>query len=163
MNTRALAVTALILPFLAAAQDGPPAPPQEPPRPRWHTSGSIGAGSSYGGTYLLVGARVAYEVALGLALGLDGQLWTGHSPSVGKVAPGLIWYSPVGLYAGAYYARWLVGGGRPDQDAVGLRGGMSVLTAGPVSATVGLAWERALSCRVACESWWPEAGVGVRF
>lgn len=136
--------------------------PEPAPRP-WTVSGSVGAGSSYGATYLLVGARVGRELALGLSFDLEGQYWIGSSPSIGKVAPGLTWRSPNGLYLGAYVARWLVGAGYRDQDAVGARGGVVLASTGAASASVGMAYERALSCSVGCESWWPEAGVGLRF
>lgn len=154
----------------------PPAPPQAPPpapvpaeaagprrESKWRASASIGAGSSYGNTYFLVGARIGRELAAGLALEIDGQYWAGESPSLGKLAPGLTWYSPFRVYLGAYYARWFVGSGFPDQDAVGARAGYTLLSRGRTFAGVGVSYERALGCSSNCDSWWPEASVGVSF
>jgi hypothetical protein len=150
----------------------PPAPapaavPAEPARqPRespWRVSASVGAGSSYGSTYFLVGARIGRELVAGLALELEGQYWAGQSPSLGKIAPGLTWYAPFRAYLGAYYARWFVGSGYADQDAVGIRGGYTLISRGRTFAGVGIAYEKVLSCSSNCESWWPEASVGVSF
>jgi hypothetical protein len=161
-------------PALAAPQEPPPLPPPppapqgqaEPGSPRhspWRLSASIGAGTSYGKTYFLLGARLGRELVGGLALELDGQYWAGQSPSLGKLAPGLTWYSPVRVYVGAYYARWFVGSGFPDQDAIGGRAGYILLSRGRTFAAVGIAYERVLDCSSNCESYWPEASVGVSF
>jgi len=100
---------------------------------------------------------------MGFALELEGQYWAGQSPSLGKIAPGITWYAPFRLYVGAYYARWFVGSGFPDQNAVGARAGYTLLSMGRTFAGVGVAYERALSCSSNCDSWWPEASVGVSF
>jgi len=185
MTTRALVIALLSLPLAAPAQVAggqaspaptgstvvpapPPAPvPAEAAGPRrestWRASVSIGAGSSYGNTYFLVGARIGRELAAGLALEIDGQYWAGETPSLGKLAPGLTWYSPFRVYLGAYYARWFVGSGFPDQDAVGARAGYTLLSRGRTFAGVGVSYERALGCSSNCDSWWPEASVGVSF
>lgn len=192
MTTRALVALLMALPLLADAQVGgqpppapadpamPPPPPSAPPpapapapaqaeaarQPRenkWRLSASVGAGSSYGNTYFLVGARVSRELTLGLALEIDGQYWAGESPSLGKIAPGITWYSPFRAYVGAYYARWFVGSGFPDQDAVGARAGYTFFSRGRTFAGVGVAYEKVLDCTGDCDSWWPEASVGVAF
>ena len=188
MTTRALVIALLSLPLAASAQvaggQASPAPtgstvappPQAPPpapvpaeaagprrESKWRASASIGAGSSYGNTYFLVGARIGRELAAGLALEIDGQYWAGETPSLGKLAPGLTWYSPFRVYLGAYYARWFVGSGFPDQDAVGARAGYTLLSRGRTFAGVGVSYERALGCSSNCDSWWPEASVGVSF
>jgi hypothetical protein len=174
-------------PETVAPQATPPAPPQavapppstpppapapapvqaEPARPpresKWRLSASIGAGSSYGNTYFLVGARIGRELAAGLALEVDGQYWAGESPSLGKIAPGITWYAPFRAYVGAYYARWFVGSNFPDQNAVGGRAGYTLVSRGRTFAGVGVAYERVLDCSNNCDSWWPEASVGVSF
>lgn len=154
---------------MAEPQEAPPPAPVQAqaasPRreSKWRASASIGAGSSYGNTYFLVGARIGRELAAGLALEIDGQYWAGESPSLGKLAPGITWYSPFRVYVGAYYARWFVGSGLPDQDAVGARAGYTLLSRGRTFAGVGVSYERVLDCSNNCDSWWPEASVGVSF
>jgi hypothetical protein len=110
-----------------------------------------------------VAARVGRELAYGLVLDVEGQYWAGESPQMGKIAPGITWYAPFRFYAGVYYARWLVGSGLPDQNAVGARGGLTLLSAGRTFVGVGASYERALDCQGDCTSWWPEASVGVAF
>jgi hypothetical protein len=187
LRARVLSLALLALPLAAAAQaDFPPPPPPPapaeiaeplpppppPPLPparaapapsRWRVAASLGAGSSYGHSYVLVGARVGYELVAGLALDLEGQYWGGQSPQMGKIAPGLTWYSPFRFYAGAYYARWLVGSGLSDWNALGARAGVTLASRGPAMVAAGISYEKILSCTSSCESWWPEASVGVRF
>ncbi len=150
-----------------ASAPQPPATALEPREPRhpWRIAGSFGAGSAFDQSYFVLGARVGYELALGLVLDVEGQWWMGSSPSLGKLAPGLTWYAPLPFrpYVGAYYARWFIGSGGGAQDAVGGRAGVEVASAGPASLTVGAAYERLLSCSANCDSWWPEATVGLRF
>jgi hypothetical protein len=147
----------------------PPPPPAapvvvaQPKQSRWRGSFTVGAGTSYGETYFMAGARIGYILTHGLAAELEGQYWMGATPEIGKIAPGITWYSPYRVYAGAYYARWLVGSGYPDQDALGARAGVSLTSKGPASVGVGIAYEHALSCSRDCDAWWPEASVGVRF
>jgi hypothetical protein len=153
-------------PVAAAAPAPVPAqagPARQSRESTWRASASIGAGSSYGNTYFLVGARIGRELAAGLALEVDGQYWAGESPSLGKIAPGITWYAPFRAYIGAYYARWFVGSGFPDQNAVGARAGYTMISRGRTFAGVGVAYERVLDCSRDCESWWPEASVGVSF
>ena len=125
----------------------------------------IGGGSSYGQSYFLIGGRVGYGLGLGLEVSLDGQWWMGGTPSIGKLAPGLIWVAPLPIrpYLGAYYAHWFVGSGYADEDAIGGRVGLIVGGAGRVSLAVGVAYEHALSCTVNCDAWFPEAMAGVTF
>jgi hypothetical protein len=141
----------------------PPATLAAPAPSRWRGAFMVGAGTSYGESYFLVGARLGYVLTHGIAAELEGQYWGGASPQLGKIAPGLVWYSPYRLYAGVYYARWLVGSGYPDQDAVGGRVGLSLGGKGRASFGVGAAYEHAIDCKANCDAWWPEASVGVAF
>jgi len=150
-------------------------PPPPPPRPasttaapapaprRWSGSVILGASSSGGQTYFLVGGRLGYDLVMGLMPELEAEYWGGASPQIGKVAPGITWYTPQGLYAGAYYARYFVGSGFPDQDAVGGRAGVLMASNRRTVLGIGLVYERTLSCSRGCETWWPEASLGVRF
>ncbi len=165
---------ALLLAAPALAESGPsPEPgadalqPQQPGESRhpWRVGASVGFGWAFDQSYFLLGARVGYELALGLVVDVEGQWWFGSSPSIGKLAPGLTWYAPLPLrpYVGAYYARWFVGSGMDGQDAVGGRVGFEVASAGRASLTVGAVYERLLSCSSACDSVWPETTVALRF
>ncbi len=161
----AVALLVLLVASPARAGDDGSAQSAESPH-HWRLGAMAGVGSAYHNTYFLLGARVGYEIAFGLTLDVEGQWWTGSTPSLGKLAPGLIWYVPIPLlhpYIGAFYAHWFVGSNFGDQDAVGWRAGLQVASAGPASVDVGFAYEHLLSCPANCDSWWPEVSAGVRF
>ena len=131
-----------------------------------HLGATAGAAYAFGETYFALGGHLGYGVGFGIEPNVEVQLWVGHTPTVLKVAPGLTWYMPLPVirpYVGAYYARWIVSSGLDDQDAGGVRGGIAILSAGPASATIGVAYERRFSCSVNCDTWLPEAGVGITF
>jgi hypothetical protein len=89
----------------------------------------------------------------------------GSTPTIFKIGPGLTWYAPLplGPYLGGYYAHWFVSDNLGDQDSIGARGGLTLFSAGPTSLTAGIAYERRLSCSVDCDTWWPDAAVGISF
>lgn len=131
----------------------------------WRIGASAGVGVAFNRAYLTVGGLVGRELGLGFELVLKGDYWTANSPNMFKLAPGLTWHAPLPFrpYVGGYYAHWFVGSGLPDSDALGLRGGINLLSLGPVGLDVGVAWERRLSCSDQCSSWWPEATASISF
>ena len=138
----------------------------EGPSGHWRLAVTAGVGSANHNTYFLIGGMVGYEMALGFTPNLQGLAWTGSTPSMFKLSPGLTWYAPLPLirpYVGAFYSHWFVGSGFPDQDAIGLRGGLQLASAGPATIDAGVAYEHLLSCSVDCDSWWPEISAAVRF
>jgi hypothetical protein len=132
-----------------------------------HVSGSAGVTTAYGQTYFSVGAHVGRELGRGVEPNLEATWWIGESPTVLKLAPGVNWYVPLERalrpFLGAYYARWLVGSGFEDQNAVGARVGVLTAGAGRTSFALGVSYERVLSCSTSCESWTPQASAGVAF
>lgn len=154
-------------PAPAQPQTAPAPAPAQPQRKSHPMSLAlvVGGGSAYGQSYFLVGGRFGYGIGLGFQLSLDGQWWTGATPALGKVAPGVIWVAPLPFrpYLGAYYAHWFVGSDLPDDDAVGGRVGLHLGGAGPAMLAIGVAYERVLSCQAQCDSWWPEFMAGVSF
>ncbi len=128
--------------------------------------GIAGVGWARGNTYYSIGGGIGEQLALGLEPGVDGTYWGGSTPSFFKLSPRLTWYLPIPLvapYVGAYYAHWFVGSGFPDADSVGGRAGLALLSLGPVSVRVGFAYERVLSCSAQCDSYGPEASIGLGF
>jgi len=127
---------------------------------------SAGVGRAYGQTYYQLGGRLGYDVGLGLTPELGLNYWGGASPSFFQLSPGITWYLPVPVlrpYVGGFYAHDFVSSGFPDQDGIGVRGGIGLLGAGPLSIGIGIAYERRLSCPSNCDTWWPEASAGFAF
>ncbi len=129
-------------------------------------TGSVGVGDSYGHTYYTLGGRVGYDVAFGITPEVSLTFFRGATPTFVQLAPGLTWYVPLPFirpYVGGFYAHEFVGDGFPDEDALGVRGGIGLLGLGPVSLNIGAAYERRLSCSASCDAWWPEASAGFGF
>jgi hypothetical protein len=138
-------------------------PPLEPPR--WRVGATLGAGTSYGHSYVMFGGLVGYELGSGFEASFDGQFWGGAKPNMGKLAPGINWYAPIPFrpYVGVYYARWIIGGGYRDEDAVGARFGATLTSTPSAAFGAGMVYERILGCSVQCDSFWPELSFGFRF
>ncbi len=127
---------------------------------------NAGIGRAYGQTYYELGGRLGYDVGFGLTPELGLAYWGGATPTFFKLSPGVTWYFPLPLlrpYLGAFYSHDFLSSGFPDQDGIGVRGGIGLLGAGPISIGVGIAYERRLSCSAACDTWWPEASAGISF
>jgi len=156
---------------LAAPLPGEAPPPAQALRapvlepPRWRLGITFGAGTTYGHSYMMIGGLVGYGIGHGFELYLDGQYWGGASPSMGRLAPGVNWYAPIPYrpYLGVFYARWIVGSGQPDLDAVGGRAGVTIASTPRIAFGAGVAYERLLDCSAACESFWPEMTFGFLF
>ena len=144
-----------------------PSPPRAPPAtlppapepPRWRVGAVVGAGWAFGQQYFLAGASVGYRAVAGLELGLDATGWFGETPSILKLSPRLTYAVPVGNttpYAGVYYARWMLGSGYPDADAIGGRVGIFQYAGRGGGFGVGVAYEHLLDCSGECDSWSPE-------
>jgi hypothetical protein len=129
---------------------------------------SAGVTSTYNQTYFTLGGRLGYDVGFGVTPELGLTLWTGGTPSIVELSPGITWYMPLPVirpYVGAFYSYQFVGSGYANQDAVGGRAGIGLFGAGPVSVSIGAAYKKLLSCpaNASCETWWPEAFAGVGF
>jgi hypothetical protein len=121
---------------------------------------TAGVGRAYGQTYYELGGRLGYDVGFGLTPEVGLAYWGGSSPSFVQLTPGITWYFPVPLvrpYLGGFYAHDFRKSGLPDQNGIGVRGGIGILGVGPVSVSIGVAYERILSCSIDCDTWWPEA------
>jgi hypothetical protein len=160
-----------------AAEPAAPAPPatEAPPPaaallgpvrepPRWRLGVTFGAGTSYGASYVMFGGLIGYDLGLGFELCLDAQYWGGANPHLGKVAPGVNWYAPIPYrpYVGLYYARWIIGGA-PDQDALGGRFGVTIVSTPVAAFGAGMAYEKRFECTTQCDAFWPELTFAFRF
>jgi hypothetical protein len=152
-------------PAQAAPQPAKPAasaaaPTQQGPRGKLFTWGAVGTTFTAGHTYanLTLGAGY-YLLQSGLAPNLEVSYSFGETPTIWAVRPGLTWYMQIPVlhpYLGAYYARWLVGNGQPDQNAVGARAGVSLGR----FISLGATYERVLDCSRNCDAWAPMITAG---
>jgi hypothetical protein len=129
-------------------------------------AGTAGVGSAFGRIYEEVGGRLGYGLGFGLEATVDGSWWFGQSPSFFKLAPGLTWYLPIPLlrpYVGAYYAHWFVSNGIGDEDSVGARAGVTLISVGPASVSVGAMYDWRLACATDCNGWGPEIAAAFGF
>jgi hypothetical protein len=156
----------------AAAPAAPPPPPApaaqaqaEPkpksPRGKLYTWGSIGTTFAYGNTYGSLNLGLGYLMKAGITPNAELSYSFGASPTIWSFRPGLTWYLPVPVlspYIGGFYTHWFVSGDQPDQDGLGARAGFSL---GLVS--LGITYEKALSCSKNCEAWTPQIAAGLSF
>ena len=127
---------------------------------------SAGVGRAYGQTFFELGGRLGYDLGFGFTPEVGLAFWGGGTPNFVQLSPGLTWYAPLPIirpYLGGFYAHDFVSSGFPDQDALGVRGGIGLLGAGPLFINIGVAYERRLSCPADCDTWWPEASAGLSF
>src|SRR5512138_1975194 len=99
---------------------------------------SGGVASMYNQTYVGLGARLGYDLGLGVTPELGAAYWTGGTPTIFELAPGVTWYMPLPVirpYVGAFYSHLFLGSGFPDQDALGGRAGISLIGMGPVQVS----------------------------
>ncbi len=136
-----------------------PAQPQEKWTKKIYPWASVGTTFAYGNTYGSVTAGVAYLRKHGLAPNVELSYNFGADPTLWTLRPGITWFMPVprlNPYIGAYYTRWFVGSGLPDQNGVGGRAGVSVGKFLSLSVT----YDRALNCDRNCDIWTPQVGAG---
>ncbi len=155
------AVQATEVPAAKPGVTGAPAQPQ--PQEKWtkriYPWASVGTTFAYGNTYGSVNAGVAYLMKHGLAPNVELSYNFGADPTLWTLRPGITWFMPVprlNPYIGAYYTRWFVGSGLPDQNGVGGRAGVSVGKFLSLSVT----YDRALNCDRNCDIWTPQVGAG---
>lgn len=129
---------------------------------------SAGVASMYDQTYFGIGGRLGYDLGFGVTPELGATYWTGGTPTIFELAPGVTWYMPLPIirpYVGAFYSHQFLGSGFSDQDAIGGRAGISLFGLGPLQLSVGAAYKKQLSCPAngSCDTWWPEAFAGIGF
>ena len=137
---------------------------------RTHLYVSGGAGSSFGESYLVIGAGVDYFLLDGLSAGLAFESWSGADPGFTKITPSVryVFYGmqTVKPYVGAFYRRTDIDG-RPSLDSTGARAGVFVRAGRNTYVGFGVTYESYLDCAPSvygdCESTYPELSFAVVF
>jgi hypothetical protein len=129
---------------------------------------SVGAASSYGETYTVVGLSGHYFVADNVSIAGYYRGWLGASPSQNELSVGVNYFLPlvskVRPYAGLFVREHFVSG-YDDFTAYGVRGGVSVISGGNSFVSLGYAYESYTNCQYdgECSNSYPEIIVGVSF
>lgn len=137
---------------------------------RWRGSFTAGTSQGTGRTYMVAGLGVAYFIANGLELGLDGEAWTGASPQVYKVTPGIRYvysgFDRLWPYVGVFYRRTFYQG-LDDLNTYGGRYGAYIPLSGNAYAGVGGVYEKRVACEEKvydfCTSSYPEITLSFSF
>jgi len=142
--------------------DAPPAPAAAPParQAQPYTWASVGTTFAYGQTYGSANVGAGLLVRYGIAPNVELGYAFGNSPTLWSLRPGVTWYVPVSNvrpYLGAFYTRWFVGDGQPDQNGIGGRAGFSL---GRV-ISLGVTYDHAFGCDRNCDSWTPMISAGL--
>ena len=165
---------ALLALAIAAGAVSPPALGQQVAsafsQGRTHLYVSGGAGSSFGESYVVIGAGVDYFLLDGLSAGLAFESWSGADPGFTKITPSVryVFYGmqAVKPYVGAFYRRTDIDG-RPSLDSTGGRAGVFVQAGRNAYMGFGVTYESYLDCERSvyadCDSTYPELSFGVVF
>ena len=137
---------------------------------RTHLYVSGGAGSSFGESYVVIGAGVDYFLLDGLSAGLAFESWSGANPGFTKITPSVryVFYGmqAVKPYVGAFYRRTDIDG-RPSLDSTGGRAGVFVQAGRNAYMGFGVTYESYLDCQPSvyadCDSTYPELSFAVVF
>jgi hypothetical protein len=124
---------------------------------------TVGAGTSYGGEYLILGLGAGTYFHDGLGAGVDFSGWLLDSPRIYGLSPEIHYVlfdlAPLLPYAGGFYRRTFVEK-QDDLDTLGVRGGV-MFRGTAYYLGVGLVWEQNLNCDESvyssCSATYPEA------
>src|SRR5262249_32212265 len=152
-----------------------PEPPPQPPQPaslptpaepkkkgQLYTWLSGGTPSACGQTYANASLGAGYILPSGLAPTAELGSSFGASPTLWVFRPGLTYFLPIPFfspYVGAFYTRWFVGDGFPDQTGIGGRAGFSL----GHFLSFGVIYDHMLGCNVDCDGWSPILSAGASF
>jgi len=130
----------------------------------------LGASSNvYGGArYVVAGAGFGCNVADGLELSADAEQWFGAPPTITRISPAVRYtFAALGSwppYVGLFYRHWFIGGGEPDVDTAGVRGGIIALGDRSFMFGLGAVYEVVVStCSGQCSALYPEIILGFAF
>ncbi len=131
-----------------------PKPPAKPPYTGPFRGGAFRVGLGLGGgsygdqTYFIVGGGLGYFLVNGLEAHVDTDFWLIGEPTIATVTPGVryvMWFVPkVHPYVGGFYRHYFVGSGFEDDDSLGVRGGVYLMTGRNSYFGLGVAYEKML-------------------
>lgn len=129
---------------------------------------SVGAASSYGQDYVLVGISGSYFVLNNLSVDLYYRGWLNATPTQHELSIGSNYYIPISRkfrpYAGLFSRQTIVSN-RANYGTIGVRGGVALINTKNTYASFGYAYEQYLNCpaEMECSNSYPEILFGVSF
>lgn len=129
---------------------------------------SIGAGTSFGETYTILGVNANYFVLDNLNVGLSYRGWFGATPSQNELSLSTNYFIPLDAkihpYIGAFAKKLFISDMR-DFESLGARGGVAVVMSKNSFVSVGYAYEQYLNCPDAfeCTNSYPEVIFALSF
>jgi len=129
---------------------------------------SLGAGSSYNGTYTLVGVNANYFALDNLAVGVMYRGWFGVDPMRNELSLSTNYFIPVSEkfhpYLGAFVRETFVEG-FDAYESYGARGGLAITTSKNSFVSFGYVYEEYSNCILdnECSSSYPEIIFGLSF
>jgi len=128
---------------------------------------SLGAATSYGQNYTLLGVSGHYFIVDNVSVAGYYKGWFGASPEQHELSVGVNYFLPVSAkirpYAGIFMRENFVNG-YDNFGAYGARVGVSIVGAGNSYISLGYAYERYTQCsRGECSNAYPEIVAGVSF
>ncbi|MEA1920575.1 MAG: hypothetical protein U9N52_12090 [Campylobacterota bacterium] len=133
---------------------------------------TMGAGSSYGSNYTIIGVNASYFLMDNLMTGLEYRGWFGGDPMINEISVPVTYIVPIHEkfrpYAGAFVRRTFFDNSHYDNyNVYGARVGVSMITSGNSYASFGWVQEYydrdcgILDCDTS--SGYPEIAVGLSF
>jgi len=129
---------------------------------------SVGAASSYGQDYVLVGVSGSYFIMDNLNVNLYYRGWFNATPTQNELSVGSNYYieasKKVRPYLGVFTRQTFVSG-RENHGAVGARGGIALINTKNTYASFGYAYEQYTNCpgELECTNSYPEIIFGMSF
>ena len=129
---------------------------------------SVGAASSYGQNYLLVGVSASYFFMNNLSLDVYYRGWFNATPTQHELSVGSNYYIPASKKIRPYFGvftRQTVVTGYSSYNSVGARGGIAVINGKNTYASFGYAFEKYTNCpgKLECSNSYPELVFGISF
>jgi len=123
----------------------------------------LGSGTAFNRDYSVVGAGVGRYVADGLEAGLEAESWSGSSPKISRITPGIQYVVLRGgsayPYTGTFATRTFIES-HHDTSTIGFRAGALFVTGRSAYLGVGLIHEIQIACDhgvyASCSSTYPE-------
>ncbi len=129
---------------------------------------TIGAGSSYGSNYTILGINASYFIADNLLSGLEYRGWYGGDPMINELSIPITYIVPIHEkfrpYIGGFYRRTFINSSDYDSyNVYGARAGVSVITSGNSYASFGWIQEYYDTSVGDSSNGYPEIAVGLSF